>query len=326
MKTPDIQCGIASSRRRGSGEAPDIGRVSRLRGGPPSQTGTPHLRRRGAKPNAARKRVMLIWSAILGTATLTVLGVVFALWVNARLSSRVLVTTSEQTEDNDRIASKFPSPSREQALEQVKRAVTNRNQDQISSLFRMGGATSSEIMDFLKSSEQRDGAIERYDWLSSQDSKGLLLEGVLVVYKNGGKPVERIAFLTPDESGDWKLDFDAFARSIRPSWKDLLSAKANDALVRVLVGRDYYYNGLYHEKEWICYTIASPDMEELLRGYCKVGSPEAAEMEELFAQGRKMCRATLQIHHNKQAESKQFEITRIVAGDWVVAEVPERRG
>lgn len=326
MKPQDIQCGIASSRRRGSGEAPDIGRVSRLRGGPTSSTDTSRLRRRGARPNAARKRVMLIWSAVLGAATVAVLGVAFFLWIDMRVSSGDLAVTSDRTEIHERIASKFPSPSREQALEQVKRAVTNRNQDQISFLFRMGGATSAEILDFLKSSEQRDGVVERYDWLSSLDSNGLLLEGVLVVYKNGEKSVERIAFLTPDESGDWKLDFDAFARSIQPSWEELLSAKSDKALVRVLVGRDYYYNGLYDEKEWICYTISSPDMEELLRGYCKTGSPEAAEMEKLFAQGQKMSRATLEIHHDKQAESKQFEITRIVAGDWVVAETPARRG
>ena len=325
MKTQDIQRGIASSRRQ-SGQAPDIGRVSRLRG-PTSPTPSHRLRRRGgAKLNPARRRALLIWSVMLGLGTLAVLGVAFSLWVKTRVSPEAVATTWDETAASERVASKFPSPSREQALEQVKRALTNRNADQMASLFRMGDATSTEVLDFLKSSEKRDGSVERYDWLSSMDADGLLLEGVLVVYKNYEKPVERIAFLTPDESGNWKVDFEAFARSIRPSWKELLAKRTDEALVRVLVGHDYYYNGPYNEKEWICYTIASPDTEELLRGYCKVGSPEAEKMEQLFAQGKKMSRATLEIRRNKEAESKQFEITRIVAGDWVVAETPARRG
>jgi len=327
MKTHDIQRGIASSRRRGSGDAPDIGRVSRLRGDPAPSTDTHRLRRRGAgKPSADRKRIMLIWSVMLGTATLSVLAVVFFLWMKTRVFPQVAATASDGVTANERIVSKFPSPSREVALEQVKRALTNRNQDQMPALFRMGGATSAEVLEFLKSSEQRDGKVERYDWLSSMDTNGLLLEGVLVVYRHNEKPVERIAFLTPDESGNWKVDFEAFARSIRPSWKELLSKEANEGLVRVLVGHDYYYNGFYNEKEWICYTIASPDTEELLRGYCRVGSSEAEKMETLFSEGRKMSRATIEIRRNKDAEPKQFEITRIVSGEWVVAEAPARRG
>lgn len=269
---------------------------------------------------------MLIWSVMLATVTLAVLGVCFSLWVRTRISSEVVATVSDETPASERVASKFPSPSQEEALELVKRALANRNQSQIPSLFRMGDATGAEVLDFLESSGERDGAVERYDWLSSMDSDGLLLEGVLVVYKNDAKPIERIAFLTPDDSGSWKVDFDAFARSTRPSWEELLTKKADVALVRVMVGHDYYYNGIYNEKEWICYTIASPDTEELLRGYCKVGSPEAEKMELLFSEGQKMSRATIEIRRNKEAESKQFEITRMLAGDWVLAGIPARHG
>ncbi|GAA5131699.1 hypothetical protein JIN84_07060 [Luteolibacter yonseiensis] len=327
MKTPDIQCGIASTRRRTGGEAPDIGRVSRLRGGLTSSTGTRRLRRRGeGKPDANRSRVLLVWSVLLGGATLGVLGVCFSLWAKSRVFQNVVRTHPGEPVAEERVVSKFPSPSKEQALEKVKRALTNRNQDQMPALFRMGGATSAEVLEFLKSSEQRDGVVERYDWLSSMDTDGLLLEGVLVVYKNSERPVERLAFLTPDEAGEWKVDFDAFARSNRPSWQDLVTKKIDQGVVRVLVGNDSYYNGLYTEKDWVCYTIASPDTEELLRGYCKVGSAEARRMEQLFSQGQKMSRATIEIRRNSEAESKQFEITRIVAGDWVVAEPPGRHG
>ncbi len=318
-----IQSGIESPRRRSGGDAPGIGRVPRMRGGSTSSTGGRRLRRRGgAKP----KRVMLTWSVMLSAVTLVVLGVSFSLWMKTRVATGEIALISDKAAINERVVSRFPSPSRELALEQVRRTLSNRDPDQFEAFFRMGSATRAEVLDFLKSSESHDGPVERYEWLSSMDADGLLLEGVLVVYANHVKPVERIAFLTPDESGNWKLDYEAFARSTRPTWTDLLAQRANEGLVRVFVGHDFYFNGLYAEKEWLCYTIASPDTEELLRGYCKVGSPEAERMEQLFSQGQKRSRATLVIRHDKAAESKQFEITRIVAGDWVVAETPARRG
>ena len=49
------------------------------------------------------------------------------------------------------------------------------------------------------------------------DVGGLLMEGVLVVYPGKERTMERLAFSTPDAAGIWKLDFDAFARSVTPS-------------------------------------------------------------------------------------------------------------
>ena len=91
-------------------------------------------------------------------------------------------------------------------------------------------------------------------------------------------------------------------------------------MVRVFVAQDVYYNGPFSdETQWVSYGLGSPDRTELLRGYCKVGSEEAAVMERLFTEGQKLSRATLEIRRVRDGGALQFEIVRLVAEDWVVA-------
>ena len=321
MKTPDFQRGIVSRHSRAEVEGPSIGRLSKLRDADLSNS---EMRgRRRNRGNPARSRALLIWSGALSVLTLIVIGLAVSFWLLPYLfrdpvgEVGPLVNRDAQV----RVASKFPSPSREQALEMVKRAITNRDPNQLESLFRMGTASRAEILAFLNASDLRDGFIDRYEWLSSMDVNGLLLDGVLVVYGNRGKPVERLAFLTPDAVGNWKLDFDAFARTTKPSWQELLDKRAEQALVRVFVGHDVYYNGPFgDDKQWVCYGIASPDTESLLRGYCRVNSDISAAMDKLFLDGRKLSRATLELRRVKDGEALQFEIIKLVSEDWVVAE------
>ncbi len=320
MKTQDINRTIAARPGRAGGDAPSLGRVARLRGA--DGAGGGHVRRSGRRGSSSHSKAITLWSWILSITTLIVIGLTVSFW----LLPYVFRTPSESSEalfspgSSVRIASKFPSPSREQSLELVKRAIANRDPAQLPSLFRMGGADRSEILAFLDASDQRDGLVDRYEWLSSMDVNGLLMEGVLVVYKGREKAVERLAFLTPDEAGNWKMDFDAFARTVSPSWKDLLEKNAQQALLRVFVGPDVYYNGPFSDdKQWVCYGLASPDTDALLRGYCKVDSTLAAAMARLFPDGQKLSRATLEVRRVAGGGARQFEIVRLVAEDWVVA-------
>jgi hypothetical protein len=267
----------------------------------------------------------LIWSTVLSVVTLSVIGLAVSFWLlpYLRRGPAKDAGTLFNYDAHVRVASKFPSPSREKALEMVKRAIANRDPELVDSLFRTGTTNRAEILAFLNASEQRDGLIDHHEWLSSMDVHGLLLDGVLVTYKGKDKPIQRLAFLTPDAAGNWKLDFDAFARTVTPSWQDLLEKAAEQALVRVFVGPDVYFNGPFSDdKKWVCYGIASPDTETLMRGYCRVGSDVATDMERLFLDGRKLSRATLEIRRVKDGEALQFEIIRVVSEDWVVAEPP----
>jgi hypothetical protein len=263
----------------------------------------------------------LIWSAAIGVVAIAAIGLTISLWILPRMNHSSGDEAGKQAESvvHDRVVSKFPSPSREQAMEMVRLAISNRDPQKVGSLFRKGAATETDILGFLKDLEAKHGPVERYDWLSSMDVDGMLIEGVLVVFKSAEKPVERIAFLTPDLNGTWKMDFDAFARTVTPSWDELIEKGAGHAMVRVFVGKDVYFNGPFSdESQWACYGIASPDTDVLLQGYCRVGSKQAEEMERMFLEGEKTSRATLELKRVKDADPRQFEITQVHSRDWIL--------
>jgi len=271
--------------------------------------------------NPALRKLILQWSIALGIATALVIGAAISFWILPYLRQRNQVAGLKSTtfETRVRIASRFPAPGEDEALRLVKRAMANREPAKVGALLHMGSASAAEVIGFFKDSDKRDGAVTRCEWLSSIDGDGLPLEGVQVAFKGNDKPVERLALLTPDDNGVWKMDFDAFARSVRPSWHELLDNRAEQATVRVVVGRDAYFNGPFRdEKSWSCYAIASPDIDILLRGYCKTGSAQETAMERLLVDGTGMSRATLEIRRVEGADARQIEIISVLAKDWVV--------
>ncbi len=140
-----------------------------------------------------------------------------------------------------------------------------------------------------------------------------------------GLTAQRLALLTPDDRGRWKLDFDAFARIARPPWGELLAGGGDHVLVRVMATPDVYYNGPFRdETQWTCYAMSTPDNDEVLRGYCKVGSPEAEALRRLFANGATTSRVILEINRVTGGETRQFEISSLRATDWILAGTPGR--
>ncbi len=224
------------------------------------------------------------------------------------------------------------SPSEDEALDLVRRALALRKPGVVASHFHPGEATPAEVVEFLAEREAREGKVKEMKWLGSMDIEGLLLEGVLVVYseEGAGERRERLAFLAPDDKGVWKVDFDGFARTSRPSWKDLLKGDAEQAVVRVLAAPDVYFNGPFRdESQWVCYAMTSPECKELLseensllRGYCRVDSAQAKAMASIFEGEAKISRATVEIRKTKGAEFRQFEITRVLSREWVVPLTP----
>ena len=318
---------------RNAGDAPTLGRMARMPG-----TGLPKGSRRkrrkdessrGGRIRKARNRMINTWSILLSGVVLVILGGAVWLWIGPQTDSSGEFTGRPPagTAESARVASKFPSPSEAKALDVVKRGLVIRDPGMIGEYFRMGTASPQQIVDFLRGLEAKDGAINRYDWLSSMDANGLSIDGVVVHFKGADKARNRVVLLTPDEAGKWQIDFDAFARTVKPSWTELLAAQADVALVRVYAVKDNYYNGLFiNEKEWICYALASPDTDQILMAYCKSGSAQAAAMDWIFLADTKMTRMTLEIRRVAGAESRQFEITKVIAVDWVVSAVPFDKG
>ncbi len=344
MKPRDIQRGISSRNVRTGGEAPGIGKVSRVRRGTGNSSGGGR-RRRGARAETDRRKSIHLSSVVLGVVALAIIGTAVFFWMKA-LQEREsdVVRTTAVIDTIQQARSKFPSPSEEEALALVKRAVANRDPAKVPALFRAGAASPDEIVAYFEEAGPKDGPPEKYRWLSSMDSDDMLIEGVLVSFKSEEKKRERLALLTPDEKGNWRLDFESYSRRMDATWSDLLAKKADHARVRVMVAADPYYNGIFSdEKKWICYAMASPDTDELLRGYCLIGSPEAERMAGIITPigrdglrttqtstgsgpAQKTSRAILDIRCPEGAESKQFQITRVIAREWLLPDgAPESK-
>lgn len=320
MKPRDIQRGIVSRHTRKEGDAPDIGRVSKLRSNDLDRGR--RSRRRGSIQDPSRIRALKIWSIWLGVGAVLVICAAFFLWIKPLLSRAAAKDLNNALDDAAvRIVSKFPSPSSEEAISIVKKALLNRDPAFVSDYFRMGSASPQEIVDYCAKADERDGVLGELLWLSSVDTDGLLLEGVLVAYEGNEKSVQRLALLSPDAKGHWKLDFDAFARTVKPSWDKVLEKQALRGLVRVLIAPDVYYNGPFSdESKWVCYALNSPDLKGLLRAYCRAGTPLADSVAKIFEDGRQLSRVTLEINRIPDSEKSQFEITRLLATDWVLPE------
>lgn len=332
MKSDEITRSVRATKNdRHAGDAPNMGKVARMPGtGLPKGALRKRRRSEGGKSSRlreSRRTVIVIWSALLAAGVAGVLGLVVWLWLipqMTRKEDKGMARTEVELEKEVRVVSKFPSPTETEALELVKNALAVREAAKVNEYFRLGTATPQAVVEFLGNLEQVDGAYERSDWLSSIDANDMALDGVLVTYTQGDKSRKRLALLTPDAEGKWKLDFDALARTGSPAWPDVWASQAPAASsVRVYIAKDTYFNGPFSdEPQWDCYCLASPDTEQILRGYCKKNSPQAAALKQIFTREQPMLRATLEIRRVAGADSRQFEISRVLAEDWAMGPAP----
>jgi hypothetical protein len=322
----------AGDALRKPGSAPSLGRVVKIPaiGRPVGRHRRQSGDKRREKRNRARQIIVLGWSIAIAVITVVALGVAFSLWLLPRLQRAKDTTESDRVADDAkvRVISKFKSPSKEEALALVKKALALRTPEGVEDLIRTGPLTAAEVVDYLKAMKSVDGEIADYAWLSSIDKNGLLLEGVQVSFAGRDKPRSRLAILTPDLKGVWKMDFEAFARWVKPSWETIVDQKAETALIRVYVTKDNYFNGPFKDdRKWAAYKMASPDMDEMFVGYCMVDSAQHRALELMWARGEiEVTRATLEIKRVEGADRWQFEITRVLAEDWVMAEKPLDEG
>ncbi len=321
MKTPDIRRGIVSSHARQNGDSAGIGKVARVRGSLPTQE-KQRSRRRSERDGTVSPKKVLLWSVLLGSLSAGVIAVTLLIWLAPNISTNVEddgLSQQSSFEDTARIISKFPSPSGDESMALVKRVIENRDPAQVDALMWKASHSPEEVVDYFAGREQRDGPIQSVRWLSSMDSGTLLMDGVMVASDNKGKRSERLAILTPDSEGHWKMDFDAFARTVSPSWTELLEKGAEKAQVRVMVIPDLYYNASFaDENQWECFALTTPDLDEALHGYCRKNSDTAAAMRSLFTAENNSGRATLEIRRVAGGELRQFEITKVIAKDWLV--------
>lgn len=332
MKPKAIQRDISVSRARQPVVATKLGKVTRLRENDPTRKAPESGRKRGlgmlsSGPYGAPRTVSLAWSILIGLVAVGVMALAITFWILPKIYGDSYGKTNRKVADDSRIrvVSRFESPSEKETLSLVKRAVANRDPALVETYFHLNGAAPGEVVEFFKALEGKEGAPSDYQWLSSLDADGMLIEGVLVSSTLEGKKFERLALLTPNDAGVWKLDFDAYARKCTPGWKDLLAEGAVRGVVRVLLGPDSYYNGVYqNEREWDCYAIGTPDVDMTLHFYCRSGSAAAEIVKKMFRDSLNPVRATLEVVRPEGGDPRQFEITSVVAQDWATRQMPAR--
>ena len=333
MKSDDIKRSVRSQRHeRHAGDAPNMGRVNRMPGaGLPK--GERRKRKRGeggrsSKIRQGRALSIKIWSVMLACAALVCVGVAF--WFGLRPGKeKSFVSRAEvplPVEPSPKL-SRFTAPSEEKAIEIVEKGLEVRDAAQVPLHFRLDSTPAAGVVEFLSSLQTRDGKVGKLEWIGSMDANGMQLEGVIVHFTGSDKPRNRIALLTPDSEGNWKPDFDAFARSTEPTWPDFLEKRSETIKARVYAARDSYFNGPFSdESQWACYGIASPDTGEIVYGYCKVDSPQGAAMNRILSKDSALGRATVEIRHAPDARERQYLISRVIAEDWVTGSVTFDKG
>ena len=322
MKPDKVRLGVQkSSNARPIGMAPNLGRLWRMTGNSTRDGQLVDPRRQ--RQQQLQRTIVIGWSIALGIVAVAVVVFVFVVWMQPILARAKDTTERDRVakESRARKASKFVSPTKEEALALVQKALAVRNPNEVERMIRPGSMTTQQVVDYLAAMKESDGEIKDYFWLSNVDKNGLLLEGVQVVFEGGERQRSRMAFLTPDEKGHWKLDFAAFARWVKPAWASLLEQPSGVGVARVYTGQDRYYNGPFAEGEWVAYGMGSEDIDVSLYGYCKRGSLQQRAMDLMISSAENsLARATLEVRKTEGADRRQFEITRVLAEDWVMGD------
>ncbi|MBK1827396.1 hypothetical protein [Haloferula rosea] len=218
----------------------------------------------------------------------------------------------------------------EVAISNARSLVNARSADDLRGLIRPGKISAVQAVQVLHDLSIDQGPPQSPRWMGSVDSLMRPLEAVLVPYAEGRG---RLVLFTPDNSGNWMIDFDAFAQLSEPRLEALVSGKASSGTLRVLANRDTYYNGIYtDESRFACFALRSAQSDAVIYGYCAYDSDAMAALlavEAKAAAGEtatkdpRQIRSRIMVEVERKPESadKQFEITRVLSDTWVKSDV-----
>ena len=227
--------------------------------------------------------------------------------------------------------------STKEAVEKTKQLLASRDEAEIKSLIRKGKMSPREAVDFL---EKFPHANEIH-WVGNMASLEVSTMALMVVPAGGPY---HVIFFRPETNGEWKIDFDAFARYSEHPVEDFMEGRINGGVYRIVAAGDTYYNGPYvDEKVWRCFLLKSPDHETAVYAYCRRDSAQYQALLELesFAAARNSesgresalggvvsFRATLGLERKPGADDRQVEIVSFVADDWLIpdSEIPSKEG
>lgn len=321
-KLSRIQAGTDS---RKFGEAPILGKVPRS---PASAVRSPKGKVFRKRRRKKLSKAVIAWTCLIAFVSACVLAVIIAAYFRAAATPFEAPPGSStyptELEDLffDEKSSDMPTLDPEQALGIVKAAFENRDPAFVADHFLLDSLTDpNEALRVLAHVRETEGDTTSMKWIGEIYCNGMHRGQVVLFMDNGERQRNRLAQLLVGNDGRWRIDLDSYLRIVSPDWKTILSSQSGTSLVRVFLAPDSYYNGIYaDESEWRAYALASPDVEDILYGYAKHGSSQHKAIARILSSEHPPHRATLRILKNPESGARQFEISRVVAENWVVGD------
>lgn len=275
-----------------------------------------------------RRFIFMLWILVLLLACFSVFVGGVILWLRSQDDRANIAARFEPTSSEPRLDTTiFIPPTERDAVQIVRTAIEATDVETIRAhIHETHEVDAEEMLAFLSTMPERHGEVVRYQWVGTVDAEDIQIQSVNVSFEQDHRLKTRNAMLVPDDAGTWRLDFPSFARWCDPPIELLDSEDGYPGgRIRVSVARDFYFNGPFaDDREWVCFAFASPDTEARGLAYCRIGSPEHIAMRELLVSRQDTpALATLEVRRVEGAERRQFELTRVVARNWLAVEPSE---
>lgn len=263
---------------------------------------------------------------ILGALALMLILLSLGNWFTKQARGSVAETST--TNNPQRLAIHWESPGKEQAVELVRQALAWRDPSTADQWFHIRPDQSHSIQESIGRISAEMGADPKFTWVGDIGHGEQPLTGVLISSRQSRSRM-RLAILTPDEQGVWKLDFDALAGTSSPAWDVILDSSRTMATVRAVFKPDSYYNGRFTEQDWSCYHLSSPNSKQIIFGYCRRLSAQDLALNKILDRNQldpkqkqkgnyPGHRGILKLSREGGDLGNQFEIARVLAPDWVL--------
>ncbi len=317
------------------GDPPELGRLERIsrsnvfKRGSTSRRSVASSRREKSKRWHQRK-MMRYWTILFSSITIAFLVIILAISFYDR-RTKGMTNVVEKTVApviTKKLEWKFQSPSEQDALEIVKKALAARDEGQVADRFRLGSGGPHEVLDFLTKVDSTHGLVSQMSWMGGIYNNSIQIDGVFLRREKNNEMESTLLMMTPNEQGVWKIDFDSMVGKCVPEWDFFVKGEATGGMVRVSLGPDNYFNGPYaDESKWLCFALARSDSDQFIFGYCLKNSPQAEAISKIIDNlsmrskiSVKSCRATLRLTRTEGAEPRQYEINGVLAEDWLISE------
>lgn len=274
-------------------------------------------RRRGKSRRDARdKSVYLKYNLRVLFACFTMAFIAGISWMLYQQINRPDDQTAISTLAQDTFV--IPHPPAAKCVSMVEEFLASSNASELAKISRLKRLDATEAYPLLVQFRKNLGEVQRIEWMGAEETNGISLERVVVMYKSGSI---RIASLVDVGQGDWKVDFESFISHQTKSWDQITGQGSCTAVVRVKVRPDSYYNGYFqNEKEWTCLALNFADQSELVYGYI---APQSPAFLDIVAMLRVSDPADMILVISRDAgmNRMQYEIQRVIAQGWVESDV-----